>query len=137
MTHEILCNRQRTSAVNGITKAEAVLEFASVLTRHGIELFQDIPMALNNDALERDIRGIPGQGSGISLRYFLMLAGSDEFAKPDRMVLEFLTDTLGRRVAVKEVQPLLAGATEYIRASLSGMTVRLLDHEIWKYQREK
>ncbi len=42
MTEEILDNRQRTSAVNGITKVEAVLEFAATLKKYGIEYFQDI-----------------------------------------------------------------------------------------------
>ncbi|WP_454737193.1 hypothetical protein [Cupriavidus necator] len=136
MTEEILNNRQRTSAVNGITKAEAVLEFAATLKKYRIEYFQDIPTAMKNDDLEADIRTIPGQSSGISLGYFWMLAGSDEYTKPDRMVLGFLRDALGRNVPVTDAQSLMSAATDHIRTSLPEMTVRLLDYEIWKYQRE-
>ena len=65
-----------------------------------------------------------------------MLAGSDEYAKTDRMVLGFLADALGRNVPVAEAQSLMSATTDHIRTALPEMTVRLLDHEIWKYQRD-
>jgi len=137
MTEEVFKNWQRTSPVNGILKTEAVLEFADVLVKHRIEYFQHIPIAVVNDELEHDIRRIPGQTSGKSLWYFWMLAGEDGFAKPDRHILEFLKDALGRTVSAEQVQALLDVATDYLRFSFPDMTVRLLDNEIWKYQRER
>src|SRR5262249_44922910 len=41
-------------------------------------------------------------GSGISFKYFLMLAGSDEFVKADRMLCRFMADAIG---TASEVTP--------------------------------
>jgi len=136
MADSVFENRQRTSARGGILKAEAVYRFASALRAHGVQYLQDAPAAAGDAELGRRILSIPGQGSGISLRYFLMLAGSDEFIKPDRMILRFLQSVLGRSVSPTEAQMLLMGATQRLRASYPDLTPRLLDHEVWKYQRE-
>jgi hypothetical protein len=40
------------------------------------------------------IETIPGQGSGISFKYFSMLAGNGNYVKPDRMVKRFVADAL-------------------------------------------
>ncbi|MFZ1986535.1 MAG: hypothetical protein WAU91_19150, partial [Desulfatitalea sp.] len=98
MSRDVFCNRQRTSTKNGILKAEAVGRFAEILRSHGIEYFQNIGTSLPDSSLERDIAKIPGQSSGISLKYFWMLAGSDDLIKPDRMIIRFLQDALGRTV---------------------------------------
>lgn len=136
MAIDVFQNRQRTSTRNGILKAEAVSRFAAVLRDHRVEYFQDIPVAAQTKALEDSIRRIPGQKSGISLRYFWMLAGSDEFIKPDRMVLRFHESALSRTVTSDEAQGLLTAACEYLRKSYPLLTPRMLDHEIWKYQRK-
>ncbi|MDN2713712.1 hypothetical protein [Janthinobacterium sp. SUN120] len=128
-------NRQRTSARNGILKSEAVLRFAQVLRFYQIEHLQDFQRANISAALERDIRLIPGQKSGISFQYISMLAGSDEFVKPDRMILRFLENSLQRKVDVAEAQPLLFGIVKQLKELQPHITPRLLDHEIWKFQR--
>jgi len=94
MADEVFEDRQRTSSSNGILKAEAVYRFSCALRKHRVGCFQDVPEAASNVALERDILSIRGQGSGKSLRYFWMLAGSDEFVKPDRWILCFLKSAL-------------------------------------------
>ena len=136
MASEVFHNRQRTSTVKGILKAEAVLRFASALVNHGINYFQDIQWPLP-DGLEEAIKAIPGQRSGISLRYFLMLAGSDDLIKPDRMVLRFLGDALQRDVGFDEAQPLLAATSRKLKAEYPRLTPRLLDHAIWQHQRKR
>ena len=45
--------------------------FTSTLCEHGIEHLQDIGVELPSDALDQEIRKIPGQGSGISLQLSL------------------------------------------------------------------
>lgn len=66
---------------------------------------------------EADVRAIPGQGSGISLQYFWMLAGSDDFIKPDRMVLRFLQAALARPVPVREAARLMRAACRRLVAT--------------------
>ena len=61
-----------------------------------------------------------------------MLAGSDGLIKPDRMVLRFLEDCLGRLVNAEEALRLCAGAVAELKAQYPAMTPRLLDHKIWE-----
>ena len=135
--NEIFHNRQRTSTKGGILKSEAVLKFASVLTRFGVNYFQDVPKVIRDERFEREIRNIPGQKSGMSLRYFFMLCGSDELIKPDRMILRFMEAPLKRVVDADKAQLLLSKVATYLRSSYPNLTPRLLDQEIWKFQREK
>jgi hypothetical protein len=135
MSKEVFENSQRTSTANGILKAEAVQRFAEVLKTHGIEHLQDIDQDVPSEAIEKAIRQIPGQKSGISLGYFLMLAGTDNLVKPDRMVVRFLEAALGRTVLVREAQDLLRGATAQLQAEHPQLTPRLLDYKVWEHQR--
>lgn len=83
-TEKMFDNKQRTSTNNGILKSEAVYRFAKTLKNHSVNYFQDVTKVIVKSNFEKDIRSIPGQRSGISLRYFYMLSGSDNFIKPDR-----------------------------------------------------
>jgi hypothetical protein len=128
-------NRQRTSSKNGMLKAEAVCKFLKVLKNYKAEYFQDIPSLYNNRDFEEDIKHIPGQGSGISLNYFFMLAGSETLIKPDRMVINFLENVVGYRMKFYEAQIALASISEVLNTEGISMNPRLLDHVIWNYQR--
>ena len=134
-------NRKPTSWQSGILKAEAVRRFAVVLRDHGLERLEDAMRAIANpaanDDLESAIRAIPGQGSGISLDYFWMLAGDDSRIKPDTMVIRFLEETLGRKVKEGEPLRLLTLVSEDLEGYNPHMTPRLLDHLIWRWQREE
>lgn len=134
---EVFGNRQRTSTKNGILKAEAVCRVASVLKAHGGEFLQDVPRLRIDSGFEADIREIPGQRSGVSLQAFYMLAGADDLIKPDRMVLRFLQGAIGRTVTLSEAQSLVSEAASQLREKYPLLTPRLLDLEIWKYQREQ
>jgi len=136
MADKIFNNRQRTSPRNGILKADAVYQFATVLREFGIKYLQDVPNAIGNDGLKRAIKNIQGQGSGLSWKYFLMLAGSDELVKPDRMVSRFLRSALNYSVSEDEAVPLVQEAAKKLKQIYPNLSPRLLDHEIWKYQRE-
>lgn len=135
MATEIYLNRQRTSPRGGVLKAEASMRFAEVLGAFGVEHFQDVVSVADDPVFEAAIRAIPGQRSGISLSYFWMLAGSDDFIKPDRMIIRFLEAALGRVVAVNEAPGLLADTVWQLLPDFPDITLRLLDHEIWSYQR--
>jgi len=94
MTEEVYQNRQRTSTQSGILKSEAVLRFSQALHRHEVNYFRDVDRIIGNPNFEQEIQQIPGQRSGISTRYFYMLAGSDDYIKPDRMIARFIYSAL-------------------------------------------
>ena len=133
--NEIFRNRQRTSTRAGILKSEAVLRFASVLSKFGVNYFQDVSKVVSDEMFEKEIMNIPGQTSGLSLGYFFMLSGSNEFIKPDRMVLRFLETALERRVSPGEAKELVTKAVSNLRSSYPDLTPRLLDNEMWRFQR--
>lgn len=136
---KVFGNRQRTSARSGILKAEAVTRFAEVLRRHGVERFGDTEDAGRNALIERDIRVIPGQGSGISFEYFLMLAGSDSYVKADRMICRFIGSVLGSGAVVTPAQarPLLIATAKALRGHRADITPRLLDYGVWQFQQKQ
>jgi len=134
---EIFQNRQRTSTKNGILKAEAVLKFATVLKKYNINYLQDVPAVISNSNFDKNIRKIPGQRSGKSLKYFFMLSGSDDFVKPDRMILGFLKDTLQKNVLPEEAQYLLCEASKKLKPKYPNITPKVLDYTIWNYQRQR
>ncbi|RJQ15684.1 hypothetical protein C4573_06020 [Candidatus Woesearchaeota archaeon] len=135
-TEDVFKNKQRTSTRNGILKGEAVYLFACALEKEGILYLQDAPLAIQTDALRNAIQEIPGQKSGLSLDYFFMLAGSDDFIKADRLVRRFLENALGKPVSVADARILLSEAVDVLVSAYPAMTPRLLDHTIWKYQRQ-
>jgi hypothetical protein len=129
-------NRQRTSSRGGILKAEAVYRFAKVLVDLRISAFGDTEDLARNQTAEERVRDIPGQGSGISFSYFFMLAGSPGFVKADRMICRFVARALKiPSVAPGVAQKLVVAASAELNAEVPSLTPRLLDHEIWKYQR--
>ena len=136
-TSHIFRNRQRTSTNRGILKAEAIYRFAEVLKKYGINYLQDVPAVIKSVDLENDIKQIPGQRSGISLRYFFMLSGSEDFIKPDRMIQRFLESVLQRPIRIVESQHLLSEASDELKIHYPNVTPRLLDNLIWQYQRQQ
>jgi hypothetical protein len=131
---EVVRNRRPTSSHGGILRAEAARRFALVLTAHRIETLQDLATRLEDDALVRDLRAVHGQGSGIAVKYFLMLAGADQLVKPDRMIMRFLERVLGRRIGADEAQRLL---TEAARALGPATSVGAVDYAIWQHERQQ
>lgn len=128
-------NRQRTSTRNGILKAEAVHRFARVLLLHHVDYFQDIPTVVRSQQFESDICSIPGQTYGTSLTYFFMLSGEENMVKPDRMVLRFLWRTIGNQVSQQNPHAWLSQALQILSKTYPALTLRQLDHEIWKYEK--
>jgi hypothetical protein len=131
----VVRNRQRTSTRSGILKAEAVLDFATVLQNSDVEFFQHLLRVANNAEMDSQLREIRGMASGVAIQYFWMLAGTDDLVKPDRMVRRFLYAALGREVEANDVTPLLQEATVLLRRRYRNLTPRLLDYQIWQHQR--
>ncbi len=137
MAEEIYCNRQRTSTHNGILKSEAVLKFSQVLESHHCNYFQDVSAVIGKQSFEDQIQQIPGQRSGIALKYFYMLAGSDNYIKPDRMIARFIYSALNRKLNVEESHAVILEAHKILVQEYPFLTLRVLDHAIWNYQRAK
>ena len=134
ITSNVYKNKCRTSTVNGILKSEAVLEFAKVLQKYEINYFQDLTRVINNANFERDIKYIKGQGSGISLSYFFMLAGDENLIKPDRMIERFVVDCIDKKLSTNELTQLFSKVIKILKANYPSLTLRELDHEIWKFK---
>jgi hypothetical protein len=120
-------NRQRTSAVSGILKADAVLLAAQGIQKLGLITPADV--VKSQDDVENFWLKIKGQSSGISFGYFMMLLGQ-EGIKPDRMIIRFLEKALARKVSTDEAREMLAEVAH--KLNLSQIQ---LDHAIWNYQR--
>jgi hypothetical protein len=135
LTENIFRNKQRTSTSNGILKSEAVILFLKVLQKFGVEKLTDISKIYDSASFESEIKSIPGQRSGISLKYFFMLAGSDELIKPDRMILRFIESVTGKNLNLHDCQIVLSSVTEEMRKEGFNLTPKKLDNLIWNYQR--
>jgi hypothetical protein len=138
MADRIFRNRQRTSSRSGILKAEATFRFAKTLQHFGLETFADVlKSGLRND-LRQAIKAIPGQSSGLSYAYFLILAGNQDGVKADRMVTRYVANALGvRNVAPELAEELVRNASKVLRAEFPRLVPSSLDNKIWKYQRAK
>jgi hypothetical protein len=136
----IFKNRQRTSTINGILKAEAVVNFAKVLSKYDVNYFQDITKKIeNNKSFEIDIKNISGQKSGLSLNNFYILTGDENKITAGRMVERFLSGLTGR--PQDTINSLCAqDAFERLLLVLNDNrieSVRHLDNIVWNYQRNK
>jgi len=137
MANELFCNKCRTSSTNGILKSEAVKLFCEILKKYNVNYFQDLHKVISNDKFEKEIKNIPGQRSGISTSYFYMLAGGEKFIKPDRMLVRFVEScTNTRNLNANEVNEILTASHRELIKDYPSLTLRELDHEIWKMEKQ-
>ncbi len=132
LAENILMNKQRTSTVNGILKAEAVIDYCNVLYNFGIDRMRDVSRN-NNDELLKSLLKVKGQSSGVSTNYFYMLCNNKNLVKPDRHIINFLYQSTGIRYKDFEVISLFNDIVIEINKTHKGISIRDLDHAIWKY----
>lgn len=138
MADHMFRNRQRTSTRSGILKAEATFKFAKALQQFGIEMFADVLQSGLKNELRQAIKTIPGQSSGLSYAYFLILTGNQDGVKPDRMVTRFVADALGvRSISTELAEELVRSASRTLQIEFPRLVPSSLDNKIWKYQRAK
>lgn len=139
LKREIFRNNHRVyGSLDAPFKAEAVVRFAEVLAAHGIQRFSDLAKTDDLAAAKSEIIKFPGQRSGLSFRYFQMLAGNDDFVKGDRMVIRFVQDASGRKsMSSREAESAVKKAAVNLKSKYPAMTARLLDNLIWRYQRKQ
>lgn len=125
-------NRHRTSTRTGAPlKAEVILEAATVLQHAAVLSTQDLRAVGGERLAEVKARwlALPGQRSGISWRYLLMLAGVPG-VKADRMICRFVA----RATQQRTVTPPFAEHAVERAAALLDVTPNLLDHAIWRWE---
>ncbi len=104
--------------------------------RNEVNTFDDIKhLYSNTETIGRDIREITGQKSGISYDYFLMLAGNDNLIKPDRMINRYFNKLTNETLTPNSLLDILTGCSNILKESHPTLSPRILDHEIWKFQR--
>jgi hypothetical protein len=133
---EILQNRQRTRANRDAPlKVKAARQYAEILISHDITTLAEANASLADlnklKAIECDLAGVAGHGSGARLAYLWMLFGDDSRIKPDRMVLRWLHAVLRRVVSTPEAVRLITEAAVHL-----GCTPWELDHAIWEDHRK-
>ena len=130
---QALGNHQRTSTRAGApTKAASVVQAARALGTVNITTAAEFRKAVAADAKAVELiwRAVPGQvSSDIGWRYLQLLAGVDE-VKPDRMIARFLTSCGAPALTTSDSSALVRAAAVRL-----GVTARVLDHAIWRYQR--
>lgn len=127
---DVVRNRNRTSSRGGVLKAEAVRRISQILVDAGVETLADVSSLLadmdRTKRVEKALAAVPGHGSGIRTSYIWMTAGDDQGVKPDRHVLGWLTQKMGRTVGVSEARAVLAEI-----AGILNTTPWAVDHAIW------
>jgi hypothetical protein len=131
----IIRNQQPIRPGSQVLKAEAVYYFACALREFNVHYLQDAVALEGDDIFSHTIRGLPGQGSGLSLDYFLMLAGSETLTKADRWVVRFFERVLGRAPKAKEALELLTEASYLLTPQYPHLTPRYIDNQIWVSER--
>ena len=129
-------NRRPTSTAAGAPlKAETIATLTEVLPAQGIRTTADLRAAAAGvdtlKAVEKAWRATPGQRSGITWDYALMLAQIPG-VKADRMVIKYVTRAIGCRpgsVLPERAARLVSGVAE-----AKGWDVIHLDHAVWRFE---
>lgn len=133
------CNKQRTSSVNGILKAEACYRVAEVFQKHHINTLDDFSKCADKSALDADILKVKGQSSGIMLKYLYMLAGDANEVKPDRHMVNFMKQVFPRLTMSPkdhpEIKRIIAETVSELKPKYPMLTARFLDLLIWDHMR--
>ena len=90
----------------------------------------------SHPTFDNEIKSIRGQGSGLTLKYFLMLAGDDNLIKPDRMLEAFFSRFIEeKKINDALIQQVCEELVQKLFKTYPHITPRLLDHQIWNYER--
>lgn len=113
-------------------KAEIIERAAQLMVDLGIDTVEELRTVAEASPQENPVhtgwKKLPSQSSGVTYNYLLILAGMPS-VKPDRMILRFLADALG-----KDTDLSFNRAVELIRAAADELKVsaRTLDHIVWR-----
>jgi hypothetical protein len=120
-----------SSAHNAVLKSEAVIQACQILQSMNVESTFDLISRID-EVKPHWLYEVPGQRSGISWRYLLMLSGSPG-VKPDRMVLRFL-ERIGVDASIVTAEDFVEIIVQKI--NLPHINATAVDHRIWSVERE-
>ena len=130
-------NRQRTSSVNGILKAEACYRVAEIFKKHNINTLAEFNAYQNKPALDADILKVKGQSSGIMLKYLYMLAGKADEVKPDRHMVNFMRQVFPELTMEtkdhNEIKKIMQETVSALKPKYPQLTARFLDYLVWEH----
>jgi hypothetical protein len=128
-------NLNRTSTAGGPLKAVAILQAAQLLVENGLLTGPDVLKDLDraDSTIKSQWLEIPGQRYGTSWAYLLILLGAEK-VKPDRMIRGWLARRLGDEGSQLSADQ-AADVVDALAAHM-GVSVRLLDHAIWQFERD-
>lgn len=129
-------NRRPTSTTAGAPlKAEAIAMLTTALPEVGVRTTADLHRVAKHaaelKAVERVWRATPGQRSGITWDYALMLAQIPG-VKADRMVIRYVARAIG--VRPETLPPLRTAELVKRAAETNEWEVTHLDHAIWRFE---
>lgn len=135
---EPLTTEQRCSVLNrqvapGTTrrKSDVVVEIAKVFTELDIDTHVQLQSAVTDgDEPERVVRAITGVGPA-TWRYILNLSGVER-SKPDSMMLRWLRDADADPSGQEHAARLVEAAVERLQQDGLDVTVRAIDHLVWR-----
>ena len=126
-------NKWPTSSKPGAPKkAEAAYGAAKILTEHDLNTVSEVraafatPQQQDSSPVKRLWLGLPGQGSGLTWTYFLMLCGVPG-VKADRMVVRYVSGAVGETVDARDARRLVSSVARDL-----GVGEIKLDHAIWR-----
>jgi hypothetical protein len=136
LADEVFVNRHRTSSRNGILKAEAVVHYINILHSNGINKSEDLLNHQEIDRVRSEIMIIPGQKSGVSFAYVMMLSGDTSLFKPDRHIYTFFESFLGYgKLSEDSLKLKFEEQFKMIKDKYPVFTIRLLDNLIWTFMK--
>lgn len=132
---EQIGNRRPTSTTPGAPlKAEAVRDGASRLVGLGIRSVEELRLTAESDAIDvvnKSWCEVPGQRSGVTWAYVLMLAGIPG-AKANRLVVEYVADVLELPIGEVDARSVSGWIREV--AKTKGWNSIHTEHAIWRLQ---
>ncbi len=138
LANNVFKNRQRTSTVNGMLKAAAVKQIINIFNDNGIQTKEDLLNHKNIKEVERQVRTVKGQGSGVSFDYIMMHAGDENRFKPDRHIYTFFEKILGYgKLTETELEQVFFDELAKVKVVYPFFTARSLDSLIWEYVKFK
>lgn len=114
-------------------KADVCVEIAQVLSRNGVDSHASLAPVLDGEpSLEWKVRKISGVGPA-AWRYLLNLSRIEK-SKPDTMVVRWVSRIVDDRVSQAQAATLIETATAELQQRGLDVSVRTVDHLVWRKQ---